>query len=102
MPPHKPGTPAALIGQWRGIGIQAGYKYGEWDGMFNSSSFVFTDANRSYTFTIRRGVGEVAPVLLPDCDLIIRTTEAICSPTCRAGVSTSVTSTGRGGNPAPW
>ena len=44
MPPHKPGTPAALIGQWRGIGIQAGYKYGEWDGMFNSSSFAFTDA----------------------------------------------------------
>lgn len=39
-------------------------------------AFVFTDANRSYTFTIRRGVGEVAPVLLPDCDLIIRTTEA--------------------------
>ena len=44
MPPHKPGTPAALIGQWRGLALQAGYHYGEWDGMFNSSSFAFTDA----------------------------------------------------------
>jgi hypothetical protein len=44
MPPHKPGTPAALIGQWRGIALQSGYHYGEWDGMFNSSSFAFKDA----------------------------------------------------------
>ena len=44
MPPHKPGTPAALIGQWRGIAIQSGYKYGEWDGSFNASSFIFLDA----------------------------------------------------------
>ena len=40
-PPHKPGTPAGLIGKWRGIGIQHTYKYGEWDGEFNATAFNF-------------------------------------------------------------
>jgi hypothetical protein len=31
MPPPDPVTPINLIGTWRGIGIQNGYKFGEWD-----------------------------------------------------------------------
>ncbi|MCA9236943.1 MAG: MBL fold metallo-hydrolase [Planctomycetales bacterium] len=41
-----------------------------------SIGFDLTDSDRRYTFTIRQGVGEVAPQLLPGANLTIRTTEA--------------------------
>ncbi len=37
--------------------------------------FDFTDTGRQFTFTIRQGVGEVAPLLNPKTDLTVRTTE---------------------------
>lgn len=41
-----------------------------------SIGFDFADTGRRFTFTIRQGVGEVAPLLAPSTNLTIRTTEA--------------------------
>ncbi len=41
-----------------------------------SVGYEFTDSEKRYTFHIRKGIGELAPGLAEDCDVVVRATEA--------------------------
>lgn len=68
-PPAKNNTPVDAIGTWRGIGIQNGYSFGEWDVLFDKTTATFSDtAGALWHAGVSSGGASGAPMTLTPTD----------------------------------
>jgi len=92
--PGKPGTPAILLGVWRGLGLNANYSYGEWDIKFTND-----------TATIRTPLADApweAKVIYHSCSCSCSGRRRQQAPYCCSYHSCSCSCSGRCRQQAPY